>query len=149
MLTRKVSLKIQPPVYGSKITILSIDGGGIRGILPGVILAYLEAQLQVCIFRNFSNLVVPQEINIAQAMIYLLWYKWTLNISIRKTYRSNVIYLLWLVHVGAWWRGCKDCRLFWCNLRNKYWWSHNCNVSCTKRTATSSFWCQRYSSFLP
>ncbi|XP_011007290.1 PREDICTED: patatin-like protein 3 [Populus euphratica] len=46
MLTRKGSLKIQPPVYGSKITILSIDGGGIRGILPGVILAYLEAQLQ-------------------------------------------------------------------------------------------------------
>ncbi|MCK9617925.1 MAG: patatin-like phospholipase family protein [Lentimicrobiaceae bacterium] len=29
-----------------KITILSIDGGGIRGILPGVILAYLEQKLQ-------------------------------------------------------------------------------------------------------
>ena len=29
-----------------KITILSIDGGGIRGILPGVILAYLEQQLR-------------------------------------------------------------------------------------------------------
>lgn len=29
-----------------KITILSIDGGGIRGILPGVILAYLEDQLR-------------------------------------------------------------------------------------------------------
>lgn len=29
-----------------KVTILSIDGGGIRGILPGVILAYLEEQLQ-------------------------------------------------------------------------------------------------------
>ncbi len=29
-----------------KATILSIDGGGIRGILPGVILAYIEEQLQ-------------------------------------------------------------------------------------------------------
>lgn len=29
-----------------KICILSIDGGGIRGILPGVILAYIENQLQ-------------------------------------------------------------------------------------------------------
>lgn len=30
-----------------KTTILSIDGGGIRGILPGVIVAYLEDQLKV------------------------------------------------------------------------------------------------------
>lgn len=29
-----------------RISILSIDGGGIRGILPGVIVAYLEEQLQ-------------------------------------------------------------------------------------------------------
>ncbi|CAI8588840.1 unnamed protein product [Vicia faba] len=28
------------------ITVLSIDGGGVRGIIPGVILAYLESQLQ-------------------------------------------------------------------------------------------------------
>src|SRR5438309_1904674 len=30
-----------------KIKILSIDGGGIRGIIPGVILTYLEKRLQV------------------------------------------------------------------------------------------------------
>jgi len=29
------------------ITVLSIDGGGVRGIIPGVILDYLESQLQV------------------------------------------------------------------------------------------------------
>nr|GME21589.1 patatin-like protein 1 [Ipomoea batatas] len=33
-----------PP--GGIITILSIDGGGIRGIIPGTIVAYLEEQLQ-------------------------------------------------------------------------------------------------------
>ncbi|CAK9151528.1 unnamed protein product [Ilex paraguariensis] len=39
-------LSSQPPTYGNLITILSIDGGGIRGIIPGTILAYLESQLQ-------------------------------------------------------------------------------------------------------
>ncbi|KAI9100723.1 hypothetical protein K1719_024085 [Acacia pycnantha] len=32
--------------YGDLVTILSIDGGGIRGIIPAVILQYLEAELQ-------------------------------------------------------------------------------------------------------
>lgn len=31
---------------GRKITVLSIDGGGIRGIIPGTILAFLESKLQ-------------------------------------------------------------------------------------------------------
>ncbi|KAJ4844958.1 Patatin-like protein 2, partial [Turnera subulata] len=39
-------LQIQPPTFGNLITILSIDGGGIRGIIPATILAYLESQLQ-------------------------------------------------------------------------------------------------------
>ncbi|KAE9466854.1 hypothetical protein C3L33_01230, partial [Rhododendron williamsianum] len=38
---------IHPPTYGNLITVLSIDGGGIRGIIPGVMLSYLESQLQV------------------------------------------------------------------------------------------------------
>ncbi|KAL3505168.1 hypothetical protein ACH5RR_035009 [Cinchona calisaya] len=37
---------LQPPTYGNCITILSIDGGGIRGIIPGVILGFLESELQ-------------------------------------------------------------------------------------------------------
>lgn len=40
-------LQNQPPNKGNLITILSIDGGGVRGIIPGIILAYLESQLQV------------------------------------------------------------------------------------------------------
>ncbi|XP_057975382.1 patatin-like protein 2 [Malania oleifera] len=38
--------QIQPPTYGNLITILSIDGGGVRGIIPATILAFLESQLQ-------------------------------------------------------------------------------------------------------
>ncbi|MFQ6639549.1 hypothetical protein Gotur_014451 [Gossypium turneri] len=39
--------QLQPPAYGELITILSIDGGGIRGIIPGTILAFLESELQM------------------------------------------------------------------------------------------------------
>ncbi|XP_040998130.1 patatin-like protein 2 [Juglans microcarpa x Juglans regia] len=37
---------LQPPTYGNLITILSIDGGGIRGLIPGTILDFLESELQ-------------------------------------------------------------------------------------------------------
>ncbi|GAB4852102.1 hypothetical protein Ancab_016292 [Ancistrocladus abbreviatus] len=37
---------LQPPTYGDFITILSIDGGGIRGIIPSIILGFLELELQ-------------------------------------------------------------------------------------------------------
>ncbi|XWS25651.1 hypothetical protein CRYUN_Cryun27aG0086200 [Craigia yunnanensis] len=37
---------LHPPCHGDLITVLSIDGGGIRGIIPGVILSYLESELQ-------------------------------------------------------------------------------------------------------
>ncbi|TYI93037.1 hypothetical protein E1A91_D02G110600v1 [Gossypium mustelinum] len=35
-----------PPCHGDLITVLSIDGGGIRGIIPGIILSFLESELQ-------------------------------------------------------------------------------------------------------
>ncbi|OMO79022.1 Patatin/Phospholipase A2-related protein [Corchorus capsularis] len=37
---------LQAPTYGNLVTILSIDGGGIRGLIPGTILAFLESELQ-------------------------------------------------------------------------------------------------------
>jgi patatin-like phospholipase/acyl hydrolase len=45
--TASSSLQIQPPTYGKYITILTIDGGGIKGIIPAVILEFLESKLQV------------------------------------------------------------------------------------------------------
>ncbi|KAA8528560.1 hypothetical protein F0562_035915 [Nyssa sinensis] len=38
--------QIQHKTCGNLVTILSIDGGGIRGISPATILAFLEAQLE-------------------------------------------------------------------------------------------------------
>ncbi|KAL6644654.1 hypothetical protein ACP70R_016262 [Stipagrostis hirtigluma subsp. patula] len=38
--------KSPPPSYGNIVTVLSIDGGGVRGIIPGTILAFLEEKLQ-------------------------------------------------------------------------------------------------------
>ncbi|XP_050363456.1 patatin-like protein 2 [Argentina anserina] len=43
---RTKSIPLQPPTYGNLITVLSIDGGGIRGLIPGTILAFLESELQ-------------------------------------------------------------------------------------------------------
>ncbi|XP_062104564.1 patatin-like protein 2 [Humulus lupulus] len=37
---------LQSPTYDNVITVLSIDGGGIRGIIPGTILSCLESELQ-------------------------------------------------------------------------------------------------------
>ncbi|XP_058746850.1 patatin-like protein 6 [Vicia villosa] len=42
-----LNTKLPPPSYGNTITILSIDGGGIKGIIPSVVLARLEKILQV------------------------------------------------------------------------------------------------------
>uniref|UniRef100_A0A1D1XY16 Patatin n=1 Tax=Anthurium amnicola TaxID=1678845 RepID=A0A1D1XY16_9ARAE len=38
--------QLQAPTYGDLITVLSIDGGGIRGIIPSVVLSFLESELQ-------------------------------------------------------------------------------------------------------
>lgn len=46
METVKHNLCRQPPTYGNLITVLSIDGGGIRGIIAAVALAFLETELQ-------------------------------------------------------------------------------------------------------
>ncbi|KAK9946544.1 hypothetical protein M0R45_012005 [Rubus argutus] len=37
---------LQSPTYGNLVTLLSIDGGGIRGIIPGTMLNFLESELQ-------------------------------------------------------------------------------------------------------
>lgn len=36
-----------PPSKGNLITVLSIDGGGVKGVIPATFLAFLESKLQV------------------------------------------------------------------------------------------------------
>jgi len=36
-----------PPRKGNLITVLSIDGGGVKGIIPATFLAFLESKFQV------------------------------------------------------------------------------------------------------
>lgn len=45
-----------PPSRRKIISVLSIDGGGVRGIIPGTILAFLESKLQVINFYILSLL---------------------------------------------------------------------------------------------
>jgi hypothetical protein len=45
-------LSSTPPAYGNIVTVLSIDGGGVRGIIPGTILGFLEEKLQVMIIYS-------------------------------------------------------------------------------------------------
>ncbi|KAI5423297.1 patatin-like protein 4 [Lathyrus oleraceus] len=42
-----LNTKLPPPSYGNTITILSIDGGGIKGIIPSVVLERLENALKI------------------------------------------------------------------------------------------------------
>ncbi|KAJ0800484.1 putative galactolipase [Helianthus annuus] len=37
---------VKPPAFGNLITVLSIDGGGVRGLIPSIILEFLEAELK-------------------------------------------------------------------------------------------------------
>ena len=49
------------------VTVLSIDGGGIRGIIPATILAFLEEELKVRYlevhlpFHRYACLLFPEE----------------------------------------------------------------------------------------
>ncbi|BFG40168.1 hypothetical protein CerSpe_264420 [Prunus speciosa] len=43
----KTKSSLHAHANGGLTTILSIDGGGIRGIIPGVMLAFLESTLQI------------------------------------------------------------------------------------------------------
>ena len=49
-------------IKGKMVTVLSIDGGGIRGIIPGTLLGFLESKLQVQ-FINFLVVFFPFFVN--------------------------------------------------------------------------------------
>ncbi|CAA6674048.1 unnamed protein product [Spirodela intermedia] len=47
----------QPAVSDNLITILSIDGGGVRGIIPATILAFLEKELQDAKIADYFDVI--------------------------------------------------------------------------------------------
>lgn len=49
-----------PPSKGKLITVLSIDGGGVRGLIPGTIISFLESKLQVW-HRRLLPACMPHE----------------------------------------------------------------------------------------
>lgn len=64
-MTLFVTLQVsQPPLVvsaatkGKTVTVLSIDGGGIRGIIPGTLLAFLESKLQVYLCYIYTSYVL-------------------------------------------------------------------------------------------
>jgi hypothetical protein len=60
--TQSSLLQIQPPTYGNLVTILSIDGGGIRGIIPATIFSSF-------LNHNSKNWIV----NLQGLRITLMW----------------------------------------------------------------------------
>ena len=85
---------------GRMVTVLSIDGGGVRGIIPGTLLAFLESKFQVLLTSGLTwrgcNL-----------LFFLVFVVFTIDICFP----------------GTWWRRCKNCRLLWRDSRNKHWWA--------------------------
>lgn len=58
------------PAPGKMVTVLSIDGGGVRGLIPATILAFLESKLQVSFSGSSSTLL--QRGNASLRCSYLL-----------------------------------------------------------------------------
>lgn len=100
MATNVSPVSIFPPPQAKLVTVLSIDGGGIRGLIPGTILAFLESKLQVS-----TN---------------------PMTIYTFVTFLSLILHGLFLTE--TWWRTCKDCRLFWFDCRNEHRWPRDGNA---------------------
>ncbi|ERN11243.1 hypothetical protein AMTR_s00024p00230520 [Amborella trichopoda] len=56
--TQIAVMAIVYPNFGNFITILSIDGGGVRGMIPAVILTALEEELQVHHDLSLASIIV-------------------------------------------------------------------------------------------
>jgi hypothetical protein len=60
---------LQPPTFGNFISVLSIDGGGIRGLIPGTILCFLESELQVSRFMHESCMFAADFVKISFILV--------------------------------------------------------------------------------
>ncbi|KAF7137295.1 hypothetical protein RHSIM_Rhsim07G0230300 [Rhododendron simsii] len=87
----KSPLQLQPPTYGKRITVLSIDGGGIRGVIPGTILNFLESELQVKTNSSLDALLSDICISTSAAPTYLPAHYFDTKDSDGKVREFNLI----------------------------------------------------------
>ncbi|RDX60531.1 Patatin-like protein 1, partial [Mucuna pruriens] len=59
--------KVGPPVNGNMITILSIDGGAIKGIIPAVVLHHLDNSLKVELYNTTHACIYAKDKNASLA----------------------------------------------------------------------------------
>ena len=110
------------------LTVLTIDGGGIRGIIPSVLLGFLESKLQV----RTSPVTVT---TIVTFYSFLFCF-------ITKVCVSMMFCL------GIAWAQSKNCKLFRHNWRNKYRWASHHHAYSPQSGQPTSLCCQGHHQIL-
>jgi len=105
---------------GKMVTVLSIDGGGIRGIIPATLLGFLESKLQVVPPRSPS--------------IFLFSFIIFVHVS--------------MPCLGIGRDPCKSCRLFRHNCRNKYRRASHHHAYSSQQGQPSHVYCKRHHQLL-
>lgn len=96
---RSMASRGAAPATGRRVTVLTIDGGGIRGLIPGTILAFLESKLQV----SSSSLLIEKAVcwfhkkKKLQVRTYMHAYACPMSICSLTAWKGFLL-LTWILH---------------------------------------------------